>query len=559
MSNYISNKMICSKKFLNDYLIDYYPFDAKEKLKKPYITFNKLFNLKSLDEYRKQIGTHIDYGYGFSYKKLNNDLYEVKFHTRNYYPIEAIVRSISLDHNVIWYATEEEYIYLSQFSWNKDKIVEDVLPLEKERFYKWQDENENLYESLSDSDDDIWYYDYDNDTDWKIWDCDDLIKRYNNNYPAHEFYRDILSYYQVRYDLYNKFVKVRCNTGAEISGIFTDDFEDDEEIAVNGVLIKYDEIVCMEAYYSPMERHLMLVLSKEDIDFIRNIKIDTNTTDILTIIDQLEDYLQTHGISNNDLNKNGIHCEEILNKIANLDSLVKEDLYTYVSVVYDDDIVATTIGEPSFYYKTDLPIKVGDKVLVDRCGHHTTGEVIEVEYREKNNVPYPIEKTKDIIKIIENSKTDKDNLINICDNDDYDNRILTIYSLNCIELNKNNIDLLSKNEILFIEDDDSDGSLYFMDDKINLYHVNVKYSKDKSINKEKIFSILPKYKNTLSKNQKDYRAINLGMGHALLIKSSIYENYIKFLKSKIKYENEFEDFYNAYCYWMTYAIEYLQQ
>ena len=46
-----------------------------------------------------------------------------------------------------------------------------------------------------------------------------------------------------------------------------------------------------------------------------------------------------------------------------------EKLYTYVSIIYDDDIVATTIGEPSFYYKTDIDdIDIDDKVLVDRNG-----------------------------------------------------------------------------------------------------------------------------------------------------------------------------------------------
>lgn len=46
----------------------------------------------------------------------------------------------------------------------------------------------------------------------------------------------------IRYDLYEKEVKVICNDNTEIVGVFTDDFEDDKEIVVNGILIKYTEV-----------------------------------------------------------------------------------------------------------------------------------------------------------------------------------------------------------------------------------------------------------------------------------------------------------------------------
>lgn len=212
---------------------------------------------------------------------------------------------------------------------------------------------------------------------------------------------DIVPNNKVNFNLYHKFVKVNCKNGPTISGVFTDDFEDEKEIVVNGTIIKYDEIESMELYFSPIERHLLLVLNEEDIFFMRYIGINTSTTDILDIYNQLEDYLQTHGMEDNDLNDDGIHCEEILDKISKLDSLDKKELYTYVSVVYDDDIVAKTIGEPSFYYKTDIEdISVGDKVLVDRQGKEVVGEIIDIEYRTEDDLPFPLDKTKDIIKII---------------------------------------------------------------------------------------------------------------------------------------------------------------
>lgn len=78
--------------------------------------------------------------------------------------------------------------------------------------------------------------------------------------------------------------------------------------------------------------------------------------------------------------------------------------YTYVSVIYDDDIVAKTIDEPSFYYCTELEeINIGDKVLVNRNGKDVVGIVIDVEYFDEDKVPYPIEKTKSIIKVLESA------------------------------------------------------------------------------------------------------------------------------------------------------------
>lgn len=83
--------------------------------------------------------------------------------------------------------------------------------------------------------------------------------------------------------------------------------------------------------------------------------------------------------------------------------LFDEKLYTYVSVIYEDDIVAKTTGKTSVYYKTDInEISVGDKVLVNRNDEDVVGLIVEVKHIEKNKVSYPLNKTKDIIKILNN-------------------------------------------------------------------------------------------------------------------------------------------------------------
>lgn len=90
----------------------------------------------------------------------------------------------------------------------------------------------------------------------------------------------------------------------------------------------------------------------------------------------------------------------------------KEKRDVYVSVVYDDDIVATTIKEPSFFYRTNLPVKLDDKVLVDRLGKQVVGIVVKIGYYEDNEVPYPKDKTKEVIKIIKEKKKKNPNCPN---------------------------------------------------------------------------------------------------------------------------------------------------
>ena len=71
MANYVHNKIICTKEVLNKYFIDYYTFNDEDKLNKSYITFNNIFNAKSINAY----SPNIYYGYGYSYYKIEDSIY----------------------------------------------------------------------------------------------------------------------------------------------------------------------------------------------------------------------------------------------------------------------------------------------------------------------------------------------------------------------------------------------------------------------------------------------------------------------------------------------------
>lgn len=119
---------------------------------------------------------------------------EIKFQTSKYYPICAIKKAIELDNSIVWYAVEENLIYISKFEWNENKVVEKTLYIETDKFNNWYDENicnGNTYDNLEDCDDAIWYFNDYSEQDWKLWKTDDLIKRYISKYPTREYYEEM--------------------------------------------------------------------------------------------------------------------------------------------------------------------------------------------------------------------------------------------------------------------------------------------------------------------------------------------------------------------------------
>ena len=77
-----------------------------------------------------------------------------------------------------------------------------------------------------------------------------------------------------------------------------------------------------------------------------------------------------------------------------------ENKYCYVSVIYENNI-----SKKRYYYISNLPkIKINDKVLVNCAGEKVEGRVVDVKYYNKEDVPYPIYKTKKILKLLKNKK-----------------------------------------------------------------------------------------------------------------------------------------------------------
>lgn len=82
--------------------------------------------------------------------------------------------------------------------------------------------------------------------------------------------------------------------------------------------------------------------------------------------------------------------------------------YIYVSVCYFDPAYGDYDGL-MYYYKTDnKDIFSGDIVLVDRAGQQVKAKVQKVEYFKKKDVPYPLNKTKDVLEVIKDEEKEKE-------------------------------------------------------------------------------------------------------------------------------------------------------
>ena len=179
MANFVWNKVFCDKETLEKYFLDYYPLGEDELFGKPYITFNKLFDVKSITEYREKIGVDIYNGYSFSHKQVGENRYEIMFCTKWKYPIEAIKKAISISHDTEWYAVETNCIYVSKFYW--DEAVKEKVMFIEDEYSDWLDEHLDFDDSLEDPDFDVWYFLQTAKSTWHEWESDDDFKRYEES------------------------------------------------------------------------------------------------------------------------------------------------------------------------------------------------------------------------------------------------------------------------------------------------------------------------------------------------------------------------------------------
>lgn len=422
MANYVVNKIICTEEILNKYFIDYSPIDENEKLEESYISFNKLFGVKTLNEYAEKYGEYIYYGYGFSYEKNEEGLIEIKFLTRYLYPIYAIVKAVEMfKKELVWYTCEENKIYLSEFFWNGKKVQENTLYLENTEYDEWISANEDYTEKIKYPDDEIWHYNFKNRSDWKIWESDNLIERYLNNYPSEQYYNQMHCYTIskektkkiVFYDLKGNAKREEALTKenlTHINGMMTKCYMIDGKEQVGyadseGTFDKekYDRSIHDDIYlwtWDNLDENTGKLIGSENEKFNQTFtKIKINE------IERIEAVLYSNPRWGGRLTNKF----EFIKKENNLEKLEippflqneKKDnkkKYYFLFVKYDD---CEEYNKEYNYISDDTTIEVGDRVLVDRMGNLAVATVENVGFYNEFNAPYPVDMTKSIIKKVD--------------------------------------------------------------------------------------------------------------------------------------------------------------
>ena len=182
MANYVSNCVICTKRFFEEFFLDDNPFGDDARPEEPFITFRKLFGCASYHDFDSGYSASIYNGFGFYWEERPDERMKIKFLTRWQYPIKVIIKALELcKEELEWYACEENHIYVSRFRWKNAGIEECVLPL-NDNYDDWDEENEQRLENIMagrDCDDSVWNYLPFCSSTWKIWPSTDNFSRYD--------------------------------------------------------------------------------------------------------------------------------------------------------------------------------------------------------------------------------------------------------------------------------------------------------------------------------------------------------------------------------------------
>ena len=158
---------------------------------------------------------------------------------------------------------------------------------------------------------------------------------------------------------------------------------------------------------------IKLFKSSDSLDFIGELKIllkDSSYSDYYAIF----------------LNESSLKAlKNYLGKVLKISLVPDTKPLKYVSVVYDD-----LFDDYSYYYKTSLKdIAIGDTVLVERNNNKVYGTVQDIEYYDENKVLYPLEKTKDILKVIKKENSSKEDIFSLEEVLLKDYRSLLLYNM----------------------------------------------------------------------------------------------------------------------------------
>ncbi len=182
MSNFVWHRLICHRNVTEELFSDSAFCIRCGSCELPGISFRRVYDLFHVDPETDLISgrdSYIANDQGISVHFVSEELCELMFLTRNFYPVFVIFKTLEMFHDTIWYAVEENCVYVSKFIWETDQLVEYAVYIEKE-YGKWLESNFDYALSVQNPDSDVWHFMENGRMKWKPWDNRDPVETYSN-------------------------------------------------------------------------------------------------------------------------------------------------------------------------------------------------------------------------------------------------------------------------------------------------------------------------------------------------------------------------------------------
>ena len=162
-------------------------------------------------------------------------------------------------------------------------------------------------------------------------------------------------------------------------------------------------IIDPKVFIKSLEKYPLEKLYKEKENLLSEIekcenRLDSNKENLAKAIASSET------IDNEEIIDDETYCKFYKEYVKEIDTLINTkknqangEIYCYLKVLVD----LPEIYQAYYYLTDDYSIEEDDKVVVDFNGKETEGTVVEVDYYKKDEVPFPIERTKYIKKKIQ--------------------------------------------------------------------------------------------------------------------------------------------------------------
>ena len=184
MSNFVWHRVICRRNVIDAFFLDSSSSCSSDGGSDdlPVISFKRVYDYYHVDpetDLNSGRDSYVATDQGISVHSVSEEMCELMFISRNFYPIFVIFKTLEMFHDTVWYAVEENAVYVSKFIWENDQFMEYVFHIE-EKYGKWLERNFDYAMSIQNPDSDIWHFMKNSHINWNLWNNRDPVEQYSN-------------------------------------------------------------------------------------------------------------------------------------------------------------------------------------------------------------------------------------------------------------------------------------------------------------------------------------------------------------------------------------------